>query len=345
MIKNPKVTVFIPVYNSIKVFSECLDSVVKFDYDNYNIVVADNKSTEDIKSIVDKHIDVFSGDITYARYEEHVSAEENFNRCIEHISGEFFTIYHADDIYYPQILSEEVQFLQKRNHCACVFSLSRHVDQNRKFSRNQFVPKEFSGMSSVVLDRDRVVEMMLKYGSIFHTPSAMFRVDIYQEKGYFFNYKKFNKAADMALWLEISKDFSVGVIQKYLTDYRLGYDSFSYHYARERLDISDGTRALEDLLLDKKISKNSVNVYYFNILKLKDLSDVLLNAKYHKHTYKFKNYKLFFNALKLLVYPKKMYDIYHLKIILWALIVSIFTNEFFSKNFISTLYKYRYKNQ
>jgi glycosyltransferase involved in cell wall biosynthesis len=343
MTKNPKVTICIPVYNSEKVFSECLDSVAKIDYDNYKVVIIDDRSTDDIESIVQHFNSIYTNKFKYIRNDIPGTAENNYNRCIEHVSSDFFTIYHADDIYHPNILSQEVEFLQKNTDCACVFTLSRHINQNREFSRYQFVPKELRNKEAVILNRDELVNLTLKYGSIIHTPSAMFRTETYKKHNYSFNAEKYNRAADTALWLEISKTSNIGIIQKHLTDYRLGDDSYSFHYARERIEAAEHIGVLEDLFLDSDVKNNDINAYYLDLQKLKDLSDIKLNSKIKGHSHK--NKPSFLKALKFLFRPKIIHDIYHLKIIIWSLVVSVSTYHFSPIFFAKILFKIRFYRQ
>ena len=343
MAKNPKVTICIPVYNSEKVLSECLDSVANIDYDNYKVVVLDDKSTDDIESVVQNFNDIYSIEFKYVRNDIPGTAEDNYNRCIEYVSSDFFTIYHADDLYHTNILSQEVEFLQKNTDCACVFTLSRHINQNREFSRYQFVPKELNSQEAVILKRDELVNLTLKYGSIIHTPSAMFRTEIYKKHNYSFNARKYNRASDMALWLEISKTFNIGIIQKHLTDYRLGDDSYSFSYARERTEVAEGIGVLEDLFQESDLKNKDINAYYLDLLKLKDLTDIKLNSKINGHL--LINKPSFLKAIRFLFRPKVIHDIYHLKIIIWSLIVSISTYQFSPLFLAKILYKFRYYRQ
>jgi len=50
--KNPKVSVVIPVYNGEKTLRQCLNSVLNQTYKNYEIVVVDNNSTDNTKKII-----------------------------------------------------------------------------------------------------------------------------------------------------------------------------------------------------------------------------------------------------------------------------------------------------
>ena len=44
--KNPKVSIIIPHWNGIDILSECLESLLQTDYDNLEIIVVDNASTD-----------------------------------------------------------------------------------------------------------------------------------------------------------------------------------------------------------------------------------------------------------------------------------------------------------
>ena len=45
-IRNSKVSICIPVYNAAKTMSRCLESVVKQNFDDYEIIISDNNSTD-----------------------------------------------------------------------------------------------------------------------------------------------------------------------------------------------------------------------------------------------------------------------------------------------------------
>jgi len=52
--KNPKISVIIPVYNGENTLKSCLNSVVNQTYKNYEIIVVDNNSKDNTKSIINE---------------------------------------------------------------------------------------------------------------------------------------------------------------------------------------------------------------------------------------------------------------------------------------------------
>jgi len=53
--KKPHVSVVIPVYNGAQTLRKCLDSVLNQSYSNYEIIVVDNDSTDQTKSIIQEY--------------------------------------------------------------------------------------------------------------------------------------------------------------------------------------------------------------------------------------------------------------------------------------------------
>ena len=45
---KPKISVCVPVYNAAKTISRCLESVVKQNFHDYEIIISDNNSTDKI---------------------------------------------------------------------------------------------------------------------------------------------------------------------------------------------------------------------------------------------------------------------------------------------------------
>ncbi|MFX0134838.1 MAG: glycosyltransferase [Candidatus Hodarchaeota archaeon] len=52
--KKPKISVVIPVYNREKILRQCLNSVLNQTYNNYEVIVVDNNSTDNTKKIIKK---------------------------------------------------------------------------------------------------------------------------------------------------------------------------------------------------------------------------------------------------------------------------------------------------
>ena len=96
----PLVTVCIPVYNGHAFLDRCLQAIVKQTYDNLDILVVDNQSTDDSAALLagwagrDPRIRVVTNDAN-------IGLVPNRNRCIELARGEWIKFMDVDDVLAP----------------------------------------------------------------------------------------------------------------------------------------------------------------------------------------------------------------------------------------------------
>ena len=55
MMKQPKVSVIITSYNGLTVLEKCLQSLSKVEYDNFEIILVDNNSTDGTIEFISKN--------------------------------------------------------------------------------------------------------------------------------------------------------------------------------------------------------------------------------------------------------------------------------------------------
>ena len=56
---NPKVSIIVPVYNSEKYLKKCIQSIVSQTYDNYEIIVVNDGSTDNSLKILESFSDKY----------------------------------------------------------------------------------------------------------------------------------------------------------------------------------------------------------------------------------------------------------------------------------------------
>jgi len=93
---NPKVSVIIPVYNGEKTLEQCLKSVLSQNYDNYEVLVVDNHSTDRTKEIISRFRQN-RHKISYA-FEGHRSRGAARNKGVLLATGEIIAMTDSDCI-------------------------------------------------------------------------------------------------------------------------------------------------------------------------------------------------------------------------------------------------------
>lgn len=110
-------TIVIPTYNRAFYLDRCLNSVCSqiVDYNNIELIVANNASTDDTDSIVKKYI-AESNKIKYINRPENIGPNGNFADCFIVAKGKYFWIIGDDDFLISNSLGNILNMLNKGNY-------------------------------------------------------------------------------------------------------------------------------------------------------------------------------------------------------------------------------------
>ncbi len=240
------VSICIPAYNAQETLETTLKSILAQTYRDLDIVVVDNASTDATPQIVQRFAALDSR-VRHLRFEELVHGHDNFTRCFAAARGELMAIYHADDIYHPTIVADEVALLRQYPEIGAVFTRGRTVDgEGKPFPAHFPIPDSiFNGAPFAAFDFAQALRAVLQYGHIFLTPSGMARTAIYRDEIGRWPTPEFGGSADLYVFLTIARRHKVAVLNKTLIDYRTSAVSASFRYARQRRERHDIFQTLE----------------------------------------------------------------------------------------------------
>lgn len=110
---HPLVSIIIPVYNGANYLREAIDSALSQTYNNIEIIVindgsADDGATESIAMAYGNKIRYF--------FKENGGVASALNRGIQEMTGEYFSWLSHDDVYYPNKVEVQIDFLSKSSN-------------------------------------------------------------------------------------------------------------------------------------------------------------------------------------------------------------------------------------
>ena len=108
---NPLVTVGIPIFNGEKFIKRRLESILNQTYDNFEIIISDNASTDDTSKICQNIINE-EENIHYHLQKKNIGYINNFNYLIKNASGKYFVMAGVDDLWEPTFLEKNVKILE-----------------------------------------------------------------------------------------------------------------------------------------------------------------------------------------------------------------------------------------
>jgi glycosyltransferase involved in cell wall biosynthesis len=107
------ISIVIPVYNQASKLDKCLESIVKQTYDNYEIFIIDDGSTDNAYSVVEKYKKIIGFKLSYS-YQENKGANAARNAGARKARGEFIIFCDADIILRNDML-EKMRYALKQN--------------------------------------------------------------------------------------------------------------------------------------------------------------------------------------------------------------------------------------
>ena len=206
MTTNPRISIIIPTYNYRGYIRQAIDSALAQTYDNFEVIVVDDGSTDNSWDIITSYVNGFK---IRPIWQENSGVSAARNNGIKNSTGEFFLPLDADDWLEPNYLEKTVP--QMQDPTVAIVSTDY-----LKFG----VDSSYQETSALTLEHEF-------HGNGIPNTSLVRRAAFDQTPGYstVFVERKRNKQAlgyeDWNLWLDILKrGWKTAVVHEPLYHYR-----------------------------------------------------------------------------------------------------------------------------
>jgi glycosyltransferase involved in cell wall biosynthesis len=210
------VDVIIPAFNSAKYLPFALESVFSQTFDDWQILIVDDGSTDNTADVVAPFLGRFGSKIRFIKQNNRGPSAAR-NTAIQASTAEFLALLDADDVWLPCRLSESLKALAERPQAGLAYGLVTHIDPegrigetfegNRKNAQGRIAPYIYM----------RKVELP--------APTITFRRRCIEEVGIFD--EAMRATEDRDLWLRIAFRYEVAFVPKVLAYYRASPNSAS----------------------------------------------------------------------------------------------------------------------
>lgn len=201
------------VYNSEKYVAEAVESILKQTFQDFELVIVDDGSTDRSQSILqayaaqDRRIHLIS--------RENRGIPRTRNELLAQASAELIAVMDSDDIALPDRLARQVAFLQQHPQIVCLGSAYALIDAQGRFLTQLPLP----------LDNDAIQQKALAGHAAIFQPCAMMRRSIVQQIGGYD--ETMTQAEDLDLWLRLGEVGVLANLPDVLVQYRLHSNSVS----------------------------------------------------------------------------------------------------------------------
>ena len=185
-----KVSVVIPSYNSSSYINKAIESVLNQTYGNLEVIVADDASTDDTCTVVQKITDPR---VKLIRRKENGGAAAARNSAIDAATGRYIAFLDSDDYWLPDKLSVQICNMQ---------------EQTKSFSHTSYIVKSEKGEMLIDVPEEVNYKRLLR-GNIIGTSTVVYDA-VALGKIYM---PSLRMTEDFATWLNILKqcDSALGI--------------------------------------------------------------------------------------------------------------------------------------
>ena len=220
--KNELVSIVIPTYNRASFLKECINSVLNQSYKNFEIIIIDDSTTDEIEKICNE----YASKLRYIRREFKGGISSAYNYAIKQLHGKWVKFLGDDNVLYKNFLEAMLDEVYRKNHhliysdtefiddkgnsigfhleknydnnYELAFALSRHMAFNFEtllINRSCFdTVGEFDTEFEVRLDQDWCLRACLAYDFHFlHLPKVLLKFRVHREQASYIDLKDAQK--------------------------------------------------------------------------------------------------------------------------------------------------------
>ena len=202
----PSVSVIIPAYNHEKFVAECIQSVLNQTFQDFEIIITDDASTdrtvEIIENFSDQRIKLF-------KHIKNQGVSIAANNCILHASGKYIAWLSTDDAWYPEKLELQIQYIDDHPEIGAVFGKVDWIDE----SGNLITDHSFPYLDVFNVPNRTRVEWLRYFfltGNCLSLPSSLVRKQCFAEVGMFD--PAYAKIPDLDLWIRICSRYEIAIL-------------------------------------------------------------------------------------------------------------------------------------
>jgi glycosyltransferase involved in cell wall biosynthesis len=217
----PPVSICIPSYNSEAFIRETILSVLNQSYQNIEIIICDDKSSDRTIEIIN---DFKDSRIKFIQNENNLGAGGNWNKTLSIASGKYIKLMGADDILFPDCIKEQVNILENPAHADIVLVTSDKevIDETGKTVLQRKSPWHgtINGLAAI--------KKCIRSGTniIGEPVSGLYRKDILTQSGYYRSENLY--MIDLDLWSRVLCLGNLFVIEGPLFAFRISRKSLSF---------------------------------------------------------------------------------------------------------------------
>lgn len=247
---TPLISVIIPNYNHARYLDERIQSVLNQTYQNFEVIILDDKSTDNSLEVINKYKDNPHVAKIAVNEQNSGSTFKQWQKGFELAKGELIWIAESDDSCDKNFLSTLVPIYRKNN---ASIAFVRSVKMDSGGNLKGLFPYQEDLMDDITLDGKQFIsEYLYRKNLIMNASATLFdkKIAMQIDKGYI----NFKGSGDWLFWIEIAEHGSVCFVNKNMNYFRIHENNTTIQIQRTGKDFFENYDIFQYLLSHKLIS-------------------------------------------------------------------------------------------
>jgi glycosyltransferase involved in cell wall biosynthesis len=225
---QPRVSVCIPSYNSQEFIATTLESVLAQTFADFEVLVADDKSTDRTLSIIKGFSDPR---IRLIENEQNLGLGGNWNKVLSGARGDYVKLLGDDDVLYEECLARQVDAMEQPANASAVLAI---CNRNVINARNEVVMRRRFPFGPGLVSGRKLIRNSIRWGSnlIGEPVVGLFRRRELSQCGICDPSNPY--VIDLALWAALLKHGDAFVDPEYLAGFRISRQKTSARIGRRQ---------------------------------------------------------------------------------------------------------------
>lgn len=215
------ISIALPAYNAKDYIAECLDSLLAQTYQNFEIILIDDCSTDGTADVVAGYTD---SRIHYFKNEKNSGIVYSLNKAYALSRGEYLARMDADDICMPERLEKQINFLEQHKDISLVSVWFQTFDGASGICRYATEPEE--------------IKCKLLFSLQLLHPGWMFRRELVQEHNLQYR-EEYKYAEDWDFLVRATSVTRLSNIPEILMNYRINPNQVSNVHSKTQKQVAD----------------------------------------------------------------------------------------------------------
>ncbi len=258
--KTPLVSVIIPNYNHARFLDERIQSVLNQTYQNFELIILDDKSTDNSVEVINKYRDDSHVSHIVVNEENSGSTFKQWHKGFELAKGEVIWIAESDDSCEPALL-ETLVAKYVENDAVLVFCRSCKYDvkgNKRIYDLQSNLPWDLT-----LPGKDFIVKYMLERNSVANASSAIFSREVAMSLDRQYMTMKGN--GDWLFWVEVMEHGKVTFVTKEMNFFRFHNSNTTQSLRHQGVSAIEYKKVFDYIVTHHQIAESdqkSVRLFY-----------------------------------------------------------------------------------